>query len=369
MDTTEFEKILNDTVIRSDIPFQKQVSLNEKLYDYAQKNVPEKLFRYRKCTERSIDAFYRDRVWVSTSISMNDGFDARMYFDKNAIRLWRDELVSEKTLNCFEEFCQSDNCLPSEIVAFPDMTDTFKTIVALRPEQFEQIITAYTNFVSSNIEMVIDSIADLTQKTLKFCCLSEKINSSVMWGLYANDESGFALEYDCRNLYSSVPLENEQQRLCTCFPIIYGNRRFQVPTEYIKYLLQYRLMNTMLLRSGYAKCYSYAAKSILSSLPCPDNLIPTKIALHKSNEWKQEAEWRLFCSSNDDQDFQDAAHGYFTMKPSALYLGRRITSIYEKILSDIAKEKGIPIYKMSLDDDSISYDLIPKQIGPLRNLS
>jgi hypothetical protein len=50
------------------------------------------------------------------------------------------------------------------------------------------------------------------------------------------------------------------------------------------------------------------------------------------------------------------------LKPSALYLGRRISSIYEKILSDIAKEKGLPIYKMSLDDDSISYDLIPEQV-------
>lgn len=369
MDTTEFEKILNDTIVRSDIPFPMQVSLNEKLNSYAQKNVPEKLFRYRKCTERSIDAFYRDRVWVSNSISMNDGFDARLYFDKNAIRLWRDKLLSDETLNGFKEFCQSDNSLPSELAVFPDMTNTFKNIVTLTPEQLEQNITVYRNYVNSNIELVIDSIADLTQKTLKFCCLSEKINSSVMWGLYANDESGFALEYDCRNLYSSVKLENGRKRLCTCFPIIYGNRRFQVPTEYIKYLLKYRLINTILLMSDYANCYSSAAKSILSSLPCPDNLIPTKIALHKSNEWKQEAEWRLFCSSYDDQDFQDAAHGYFTMKPSALYLGRRITSIYEKILSDIAKEKGIPIYKMSLDDDSISYDLIPKQIAPFQNLS
>ena len=114
--------------------------------------------------------------------------------------------------------------------------------------------------------------------------------------------------------------------------------------------------------SGYANYNPYAAQAILSSLPCPDNLISTKIALHKSNEWKHEAEWRLFCSSSDDQDFQNGAHGHFTLKPSALYLGRRISSIYEKILSDIAKEKGLPIYKLSLDDDSISYDLIPEQV-------
>ena len=362
MDTSEFARILDDTVILSDAPFQEQVSQNEKLYGYAQNIMPEKLFRDSKCNERSIDAFYRDKVGVSSSISMNDGFDARLYFDKNVIRSWRDMLVSEATINGIREFFKSGNNLPEEIAVFPGMIHCFEAIVALAPEQFEQFIAFYTNFVSSDIERVIDSIADLTQKTLKFCCLSETINSSAMWGLYANNESGFALAYDCRDLYSSVPLENGRKRLCTCLPIIYGNSRFQVPAEYIMYMLTYRLMNTTLLMSGYANYNPYAAQAILSSLPCPDNLIPTKIALHKSNEWKHEAEWRLFCSSSDDQDFQNGAHGHFTLKPSALYLGRRISSIYEKILSDIAKEKGLPIYKMSLDDDSISYDLIPEQV-------
>ena len=120
-----------------------------------------------------IDAFYRDQVGVSSSISMNDGFDARLYFDKNVIRSWRDMLVSETTINGIREFFKSGNNLPEEIAVFPGMIHCFKAIVALAPEQFEQFIAFYTNFVSSDIERVIDSIADLTQKTLKFCCLSE----------------------------------------------------------------------------------------------------------------------------------------------------------------------------------------------------
>ncbi len=362
MDTTEFKKILNDTVIRSDTSLQEQAAKNETLYGHAQKNMPVKLFRYRKCDERSIDAFYKDRVWVSTSISMNDGFDARLYFDKNGILSWRDSLVSEAAINGIREFFKSGSCLPANIAAFPGLVDCFEAIVASAPERFEQFISSYTEFVSGDIERVIDSIAEITQKTLKFCCLSEKIQSSAMWGLYANNESGFALAYDCRDLYSAVPLESGRKRICTCLPIIYGDSRYQVPTEYIIFLLMNRLMTTALLMSGYASYNPQAAQVILQSLPCPDNLIPTKIALHKSNEWKQEAEWRLFCSSNDDQDFQNAAHGCFTMKPTALYLGRRISSIYEKILTDIAKGKGLSVYKMSLDDDSVSYDLIPRQI-------
>ena len=261
-----------------------------------------------------------------------------------------------------KEFFSSGNSLPEGIASFPGMVQFYESIVESTPEQLDQLISFYTSFIGSDISGIVNAIAEVTQKSMKFCCLSERIDSSAMWGLYAKDESGFALGYDCRDLYSAVPLENGKKRTCTCLPIIYGTTRYQVPTEYIVYLSRFRLMRTALVMSGYANFNPDATEVILRSLPCPDILIPTKIALHKSDEWKQETEWRLFCSSNDDPDFQSAAHGCFTMKASALYLGRRISSIYEKILIDIAREKAIPVYKMSLDDDSISYDLIPQQV-------
>lgn len=362
MDITEFEKILNETIVRSDIPLQEQATECEALYWYAQKNMPEKLYRYRRCDERSIDAFYHDHVWVSTATSMNDGFDARLYFDRKGCLSWRDTLISETAKDEIKELFSPSSKLPEEIASFPGMEQYFEAVVASTPEQLEQLINFYTDFIKNDTEGAINVIAEATQKSLKFCCLSERINSSAMWGLYAKDESGFALAYDCRELHSSVPLENGRKRTCTCLPIIYGSTRYQVPTEYIVYLFKHRLMSTTLINSGYSNYNPYATQMILRSLPCPDILIPTKIALHKSNEWKQELEWRLFCSSDNDQEFQNAAHGFFTMKPVALYLGRRISSIYEKILTDIADEKGLPVYKMSLDDDSISYELIPRQI-------
>ena len=36
-------------------------------------------------------------------------------------------------------------------------------------------------------------------------------------------------------------------------------------------------------------------------------------------------------------------------KPVAVYLGRKISSINEKIIKDIAREKGIECYKMELN--------------------
>ena len=83
----------------------------------------------------------------------------------------------------------------------------------------------------------------------------------------------------------------------------------------------------------------------------------TKISLHKSKEWEREAEWRLFCSSLNDQEFTNAKHGYCIKKPTAIYLGRRIKPINEKILRKLAEEKEIPVYKMKLDDKSATYDM------------
>ena len=363
MDTKEFEKLLLETVIPANAPLQDQASKNERLYSCAQKTMTEALFRYRKCDERSIDAFYRDKVWVSTADCMNDGFDTRLYFDKQAILDWKAQFESEDFIKDTLSFFEEGKGLPPSMAVFPGLEQMYRSISESPIQQKQSLADLFINFIRIDIGGIVEALAPITQQTLKFCCLSERIDSSAMWGLYANDETGFALAYDCRNLYSDVPPENGFKRLCSCLPIIYSESRFQVPDEYIIFLLTYRLMKIAIQNSGYERFAPIAAQVILDGLVCPDNLVPTKIALHKSNEWKREEEWRLFCSSAGDPDFTNAKHACFTLKPTALYLGRRISSIYEKILTDIARDKNILVYKMSLNDDSPSYELIPERIS------
>jgi antitoxin component of RelBE/YafQ-DinJ toxin-antitoxin module len=87
----------------------------------------------------------------------------------------------------------------------------------------------------------------------------------------------------------------------------------------------------------------------------------TKIALQKSSEWSYEKEWRIIYTNNDVAT-QSKANVPFSASPTALYLGRRISHLYERLLKDIANEKGIPVYKMFLDDNSPTYRLIPKKV-------
>ncbi|MDE7430640.1 MAG: hypothetical protein K2N34_01790, partial [Lachnospiraceae bacterium] len=69
----------------------------------------------------------------------------------------------------------------------------------------------------------------------------------------------------------------------------------------------------------------------------------SKIAIHKSLEWKPEKEWRLFYTNTNPQSVNEV-HSFMHKKPVAVYLGRKISAINEKILKDIAKEKGIECY-------------------------
>ena len=200
-------------------------------------------------------------------------------------------------------------------------------------EQRKKIATEFQNFVKESINNSLPLVSTIAQQTIKFCCLSENINSTAMWGLYSNDETGFALAYDLRgNLL--LPLENGKIKNCSIYPIIYCKERFKVPTNYIQFLLYSRLMSICLDKMGLS---NHPIKNLLLSCNvCPDITVPTKIALHKSSEWKYEKEWRLFYPSCGEQNYFLTKHEFFIKAPVAIYLGRRISHIYEKILKDIA---------------------------------
>lgn len=81
-----------------------------------------------------------------------------------------------------------------------------------------------------------------------------------------------------------------------------------------------------------------------------------KVALVKSNEWKKEKEWRMFFNTSI-QELNNERFSYVYKKPSALYLGRKISELYQKVLVEIAKEKSIPVYKMDFNEKNRTYNL------------
>lgn len=362
MDIEEFTRLLYTTAVPSSFSETEKIAKVEPLQQHVFSSMPKQLYRYRRCDERSLESFYKDQIWVSTAECMNDGFDARLYFDKQEIITWLNRLTSEESQDIFIQRLTADLNTESGNTILPGMEPVIEKIKSAPMDQLKDAVRGINKLILSDSSEALVALTSIAQQTIKFGCFSQRIDSAAMWGHYASDESGFALAYDFRSTGLAFQNDSGLNRQCAIFPMVYGTERYRVPTGYIQYMIQYRLWNQALQKTGYAQFAPNIAHDVLKSVICPDELGPIKIALHKSEEWKYEAEWRVFCSSNNDPNFQNAKHGYFIKAPVALYLGRRISSIYEKILTDIAKEKKIPVYKMRLNDDSATYNLVPNLV-------
>lgn len=351
-DRQSFAEQLNSTIIPSNTsPDEQQIKL-EALSKTAHNILPKSLFRFRSCSERSISAFDNDQLWVSTADCMNDGFDTRIYIDQREVH----DQISKWTLNHIgkEEILQKIANIPYLPQEFAQAIESFKM---LSEDEIKELADWVINWVLEDTAKALLQMPSVGQQTLKFCCFSENISSPYMWGIYASNESGFALEYDFTQTFN-IMSPNQFSREATLFPIIYNDKRYQVSTEYVLYLLEYRLFLTAFINSGIYQKYPEYVNWFLSTGICPDLLMATKISLYKSTEWEKEAEWRLFCTSVNDVTFQREQHSYCIKKPTAIYLGRRISQINEKILRKLAEDKALPVYRMKLDDNSVSYHLI-----------
>ncbi len=356
MGTMNFEEILNNTVIPGNLTKEEQNRLLQPLQDYIKQHTPKKLYKYRSCCNNHISAFYNDQVWVSTAENMNDGFDARLYYNKEEVTKALKDEISEERIIDFIKSAQKDERLRAELAKKPGGQRALQSLYIPIEYLIEGAKETRKRLLSC-VDTGLNIFPLITQKSTKFCSLSETVSSPSMWGQYSDNESGFAIEYDFTDIDHSYCTEAGKQVICIGYPIIYKEERFTVPTDYIQYLIESRIhyMNALNMGNG---ADSALLNMITRITTCPDLLMISKIALYKSLVWQYEKEWRVFCESKDvDHQFQMSSHGCFIKKPTAVYLGRRISTVNEKLLRMLADEKGLPVYKMKLDDASPSYDL------------
>jgi len=160
------------------IPYSNGIINTElpKLRDFISQNLPNKLFRFRDDSDRSIQAFENDDLYYNTSTKMNDKFDCSCYID------W--EYIKEKT---------NDMSIVSE---------NYNTI--------------YKNYFS----------------LARLACFCEEVDgehSRLMWAHYANNNKGFAVAY--KPDLSFFKFGDERQGYLHLYPVIYSNERYNA-TEF-----------------------------------------------------------------------------------------------------------------------------------------
>ena len=103
----------------------------------------------------------------------------------------------------------------------------------------DQVCDFFVNQIDAND----DEVQQIVQKTIKFACFSETIDSAAMWGYYADSGCGFALSYDFRNSgYTKCNLcrignQCPAFKNCLLVPVIYSDICFDA-TKYAIWLFQ-----------------------------------------------------------------------------------------------------------------------------------
>ena len=175
---------------------------------------------------------------------------------------------------------------------------------------------------------------DYISRSFKISCLSERMDSSLMWSHYASKHAGFCLEYDF-----SLEMENSspdlKKAILGLFPVVYSEERPLIPNQF--------------LDSGFLN-------EIENNRKTPDSILEDVFygLLVKSIDWSYEKEWRIIIKSSLLNDSK------LKIPPRKVFLGANIKEKTKEKLLDIARIKHIPAYQMrlSLDKYRLEYSEI-----------
>ena len=163
-------------------------------------------------------------------------------------------------------------------------------------------------------------------------CFSKKSDEILMWSHYANKHTGFCVEYDfskCTNWAA----------LITLFPVIYSKSRPHFPMSIFE---QSNNFKDITVKEG--------NDSIISLI---------RLLLIKSDIWSYEEEWRIIGLQNQLID----KHLLELDIVTKIYLGANISEKNEKEIVDIAKSKGIPVYRYIMNQEQYTLDCVKCECG------
>ena len=86
--------------------------------------------------------------------------------------------------------------------------------------------------------------------------------------------------------------------------------------------------------------------------------LPALAAMHKSDEWAYEREWRLLCIELNEP----AGLAVAMPTPSALHLGSRMQASYRSSILEVAATAGIPCYEAALAGATFALERRPIKV-------
>lgn len=114
----EFARLMSRASISSSLSQEEGVKVIRGLNVFVQPYIPERLFRYRNCSELAFDAFDKDILYASTSDEFNDPYDCLFRYDKEELRHSIMQALSKEYVFALREYLRSGNAFPVELNSF-----------------------------------------------------------------------------------------------------------------------------------------------------------------------------------------------------------------------------------------------------------
>ena len=171
------------------------------------------------------------------------------------------------------------------------------------------------------------------RKCFKSICFAEESDNESLWLKYANNHSGFVLEYDVKNLCnkSSDCESDEYKKIAHFYPVIYTNSVYNA-TEFAVFILDSFSLTDEELNN----------KILDSDFDVWEML---RILLMKRKAHADDNEWRLFGSSG-------SSISYVEIQPTKIILGLKISADDKKAVLRAAENAGIEnIEQMTINDN------------------
>ncbi len=339
----EFQRLLESTFIPSVGDMAKiDKEMNSFLGNVFQ-HTPERLFRFRNCKHYNIDSVRKGTIYVCNANHFSDKYDSRVFVDKNRII----NSVTNGFKCAISDLINHVKCKnPAVKPESASMICHWLECGLSEQEIVDKIINDdYSDFIKEQAEGMKKREVRFrnNENTTKLACFTESVQSKFMWDFYAEGYTGFALEYNLKELiFKSSKNSNSFLHV---FPVIYTDKLPDVTDDD-----SYAYMKEKCLKEDWMKRWAPFYQSI------PLNaMFLFKPYLYKDKaEYSHEREWRMIYSDDNKEDFS-LIPDMNCLK--AIYYGPDISSENKSKLHEIAKARGIAEYNVAFDLNSRNYNL------------
>lgn len=288
---------------------------------------PKTLFRYRSFNENNLDSLLKDYVFLCPAENLDDETECMATINLSDIVEYETNGLNKyfvgRLLSMIKPHCSKDvfNQIYSVISMYMDRNGAFRNNQLLEAGyEISQLVpdfdeTIFVNVLKNSqdisndpnkmqwIEKLINLALD-ARKNIGVCSLSKRNDIEKMWQKYADNETGYCIEYDLSN-YDNPNV----------FPVIYGDERetnviIAVTSMYVGILIN--AMSNNQLQGDISEYF--------------------RLFLSKLKKWEYQEEWRILGDAN-------ARIKAPTIK--RIILGKNASENNAKIIRDYCLSKSI----------------------------